>query len=110
LAGAGKEGVPSEASPRGIDNIFRREVQSSSGRAPRGLIAVDAAGEKRRKGNEWLLLRGKPVRHPPAPPGGDGLSWPCAFGDDSAGSLPGAWLLTNRGDVDGAVGGDGERK
>src|SRR5216684_1501098 len=71
-----------------------------------GADAVDAAGEKRRKGDEGLLRLDLAGSHYAA--GGDGRRalW---CGDDGAGSLSGALLFTNRGDVDGAIGGDGER-
>jgi len=104
VAGTGKEpSVGSES--KGIDNIFARSPKLF--RRALWADAVDGAGEKRRKGNEGLLLR----RNLPGTRCAAGVDGCRALsgGDDGAGSLPDAWLLTNRGDVDGALGGDGER-
>ena len=103
VAGAGKEAsVGSES--KGIDNIFARRPKLI-GSALRA-YAVDAAREKRRKRDEWLLLRRNLSGTRCAR--GNGCR-ALRSGDDGGRSLPGAWLLANRGDVDGAVGGDGER-
>src|SRR5713226_8552820 len=90
--------------PERVDNIFARRPKLF--RSAVGADAVDAAGEKRRKGDEGLLRLDLAGTHYAA--GSDGCR-ALRGGDDGGGSLSGARLFTNRGDIDGAVGGDSER-
>src|SRR5258706_376716 len=102
VAGTGQEAAIGSES-EGVDDIFARRPKLF--RCALGADAVDAAGDNRRKGDERLLRRSLAGTRYAA------RSYGCRAlrrGDDGAGSLPGTRLLANRGDVDGAVGGDGD--
>src|SRR6266403_2105593 len=103
VAGTGQEAAIGSES-EGVDDIFARRPELF--RCALGADAVDAAGDNRRKGDERLLRRSLAgTRYAARSNGCRALR----RGDDGAGSLPGTRLLANRGDVDGAVGGDSER-
>src|SRR5260370_20398243 len=89
--------------PKSVNDIFARRPKLC--RCALRAYAVNAAGEEGRKGEEgWLRLNLAATDYAAV----GNRCRALGRGDDSGGSLSGALLLTDRGNIDAAIGGDSQ--